>query len=119
MPREYGRNRRLSDLVQRQLAPLIQRDPDIAGSGLITISSVDVSPDLLNATVFVTNLDDAVDRNEMIAMLNEKSGQFRHELAQKSPLRKTPRLTFSFDSSVEYGSKLSALIDSLDTKPET
>ena len=115
MPREFGRNRRVSDLVQRQLAPLIQKEPDVARIGLITISSVDVSADLLNATVFVTNLDDGVDRDEMILVLNEKAGQFRHELAQNSPLRKTPRLTFSFDSSVEYGSKLSALIDSLDT----
>ena len=115
MPREFGRNRRVSDLVQRQLAPLIQREPEIARIGLITISSVDVSPDLLNATVYVTNLNDDVDREAMVAMLNDKAGQFRHELAQDSPLRKTPRLSFSFDTSVEYGSKLSALIDSLDS----
>lgn len=118
MPKEFGRNRRVSDLVQRQLALIIQKDPEIADLGLITISSVDVSPDLLNATVYVTNLNDKVDRDAMVSLLNEKARHFRHELAQGSPLRKMPKLNFAFDSSVEYGSKLSALIDSLESSPK-
>lgn len=114
MPKEFGRNKRVSDLVQRQLASLIQKDNDLKSQGLVTVSSVDVSPDLLNATIYVTNLDDEADRTSLIELLNDKAGYYRHELAKGSPLRKMPRLNFVFDSSVEYGARLSSLIDSLE-----
>ena len=113
MPKEFGRNRRVSDLVQRELAVLIQRELDSRRFGLVTISAVDVSPDLLNARVFVTSMSDECDRDALVAALNDLAGHFRYELAKDSPLRKTPRLEFVFDSSVEHGSRLSALIDSV------
>ncbi len=113
MPKEFGRNRRVADLVQRDLATLVQREMDNRRFGLITISGVDVSPDLLNARVFVTSLDDETDKGDMVHTLNERAGHFRYELAKNSPLRTTPKLKFVFDSSVEHGSRLSALIDSV------
>lgn len=116
MSKEFGRNRRVADLIQRDLATLIQREMDNKRFGLITVSLVDVSPDLLNAKVFVTNLGNDVDRDEMIIVLNKRAGHFRHELAKNSPLRTTPRLDFVFDSSIEQGSRLSALIDSVQVK---
>lgn len=118
MPKEFGRNRRVSDLIQRELATLIQREMDNKRFGLITVSVVDVSPDLLNARVFVTSLRDDIDKEDMVLALNERAGLFRYKLAKNSPLRTTPKLIFVFDSSVEYGSRLSALIDSVQSKPD-
>lgn len=118
MPKEFGRHRRVSDLIQRELATLIQREMDTHRFGLITISTVDVSPDLLNAKVFVTSLRDDINKDDMVLALNENAGHFRHELAQNSPLRTTPKLNFVFDSSVEHGSRLSALIDSVQVKTD-
>ena len=91
MPKEFGRNRRVADLIQRDLATLIQREMNAKRFGLITVSLVDVSPDLLNAKVFVTSLSDDVDKDEMLNALNERAGHFRHELAQDSLLRTTPQ----------------------------
>ena len=119
MPKEFGRNRRVADLIQRDLATLIQREMTAKRFGLITVSLVDVSPDLLNAKVFVTSLSDDVDKDEMLSALNERAGHFRHVLAQDSRLRTTPRLNFVFDSSIEHGSRLSALIDSVQGKSDT
>ena len=113
MPREYGRNRRVADQVQRELAVFIQRDLGDAGLGLITVSTVDVSPDLKNARVYITVLGTNVDNAEIIDILNERAGHFRHELAKSLTMRSVPRLAFVFDSSVERGNRLSALIDSL------
>ena len=56
MPREYGRNRRVADLVQRELAVCIQREMSDTALKFITVSDVDVSPDLVNARVYVTSL---------------------------------------------------------------
>lgn len=74
MAKEFGRNRRVADLVQHQLAGLLQREMDSKRFGLITISIVDVSPDLLNAKVFVTSLMDDCDRETLLEALNQKAG---------------------------------------------
>ena len=117
MSKEFGRNRRVADLIQRELATLIQREMDSTKFGLITVSIVNVSPDLLNAKVFVTSLGDDAGKDDMVDALNERAGHLRHELAKNSPLRTTPKLNFVFDSSIEHGTRLSALIDSVQPKP--
>jgi ribosome-binding factor A len=67
----------------------------------------------------VTSLRDDADKDALLSVLNERSGHFRHELAQNSTLRTTPKLNFIFDSSIEYGSRLSALIDSVQVKSDS
>ncbi len=117
MPKEFGRNRRVGDLIQRELAQLIQRESnklrDIPGATLITVAKVDVSPDLAQAKVFVTTLDDQADRSRLLAGLNHNAGHFRHELAQLLRLRTMPKLRFVYDEAQERGIRLSRLIDSL------
>ena len=113
MPKEYGRNRRVADLIQRELAVLIQREVVDARLGMITISTVDVSPDLKNAKIYVTSLGAEADNEEVIMVLNEHAAHLRHELAKVVVLRGVPKLIFVFDSSIERGSHLTALIDSL------
>jgi ribosome-binding factor A len=51
MPREFGRNKRVADLVQRELADVVQREQFDTGLTLLTLSYVDVSPDLSYAKV--------------------------------------------------------------------
>lgn len=113
MPKEFGRNRRVADLVQRELAVCIQREMSDTALKFITISDVDVSPDLVNAKVYVTSLEDDLDREEVAAELNNLAGHYRHLLAKKLSLRTVPRLTFVFDHSIERGRRLSDLIDSV------
>lgn len=119
MPKEYGRNRRVADLLQRELAVLIQRESTDTRLGMITVSTVDVSPDLKNAKVYITSLAAELDNQEVAAELNERAAHFRHELAKNLVLRGVPKLLFVFDTSIERGSHLSALIESVNkTKSE-
>ena len=114
MSKEYGRNRRVADQVQRELAVAIQREMSDTPLKFITVSNVDVSPDLKNARVFVTSLTDSdAEKQSIIGELNGRAGHFRHLLAKKLTLRSVPRLNFVFDYSIERGSRLSALIDSV------
>lgn len=113
MPREYGRNRRVADQIQRELAMYIQREMSDSHLKFVTISTVDVSPDLANAKVYVTNLLDDVNQEQVVSELNEQAGHFRHLLSQKLTLRSVPKLNFVFDNSVKRGNHLVALIDSL------
>ena len=118
MPREYGRNKRVADLVQRELAEIIQREQTDTGIQLVTVSYVDVSPDLSHAKVFVTCLDTNKSKHEVIEILNKFAGHFRHFLSKRLTLRIVPRIKFYYDESVERGTYLSALIDSLNKDKE-
>ena len=116
MPREFGRNKRVADLVQREVAVYVQRDQSNPIINFVTISAVDVSPDLTNAKIYVTSLADTADRKQIIKVLNEQSGYYRHLLSKKLTLRSVPSLKFYFDYSVERAVHLSALIDSLNAE---
>lgn len=118
MPREFGRNMRVADQVQRELAVMIQREQGVPGLSLVTVSTVDISPDLKNARVYVTSLGTDPGRDRLIATLNEMAGHFRHLLSKKMTMRSVPRLTFVYDHSVERGTYLSALIDSVNRGTE-
>ena len=115
MPKQYGRNRRVADVVQRELARLLQQEMADPQLGLITISAVDISPDLKNAKIFVTALGGAVGPEDVARILNEMAGHYRHELAGLLRLRSVPSLKFVYDTSIQRGKDLSDLIDSLST----
>lgn len=107
-----GRPRKVADLIQRELAELIRlevRDPRV---GMVTITSVDVSPDLSHAKVFVTLLEkDKIP--ETLKGLQRAAGFLRSQLAHRMKMYTTPELRFAYDESVERGDHLSRLIDSV------
>ncbi|MGI9228293.1 MAG: 30S ribosome-binding factor RbfA [Gammaproteobacteria bacterium] len=114
MAREYGRNQRVADQVQRELAVVIQRELT-QELGMITLSATDVSPDMKNAKVYFTFLQQTkeLDAVALQARLNDMAGHFRHHLAKTLPLKMVPRLTFIYDESIERANRLNALLDSV------
>ena len=115
MPREFSRSRRVGDLLQRELAGMIQRRTLESGTGMVTLSSADVSPDLKNATVYFTCLGNSVGNEQVVDILNEYAGEFRHELGKSLKLRTIPHLRFRYDYSLDQANRLTELIDSLQT----
>ena len=111
MKRGQGRPQRLGDLIQRELSDLIRlelRDPRV---GMLTITSVDVSPDLANAKVFFTMFEkDKLE--DTLHGLKRSAGFLRSQLARRISMYTTPELRFVYDESVERGDRLSRLIDS-------
>ncbi len=122
MPREYGRNKRVGDQIQRELAQIIQHEslgePHELAARLITVAKADVSPDLSYAKVYVTSLDEHVDRKTLLDGLNAQAGHYRHCLAQVLTMRSVPRLKFVYDEAQERGARMSQLLDSLNTPPD-
>ena len=112
MPREFSRSRRVGEQIRRILAQLIHDEVKDPGVGMITLTAVEVSPDLGHAKIFFTTLADgpeAVRASE--AGLRRASGFLRRELGRLVKLRITPELHFTYDRSVEHGRRLTALID--------
>jgi len=108
--RGQGRPQRLGDLIQRDLSELIRlelRDPRV---GMITITSVDVSPDMSHAKVFFTVLEKEKIQ-QTLEGLSRSAGFLRSQLAKRIKMYTTPGLRFAYDESVERGDRLSRLID--------
>lgn len=109
MATEGARPRRVGESIRRELAPLLD---DIARDkrlGLVSITSVDVSPDLRQATVHVTSLGD-VDQRDLFDVLTEARPRLRHHLARVLKLRLVPELRFRADDSLERQARVSALL---------
>ncbi|HTP62624.1 MAG TPA: 30S ribosome-binding factor RbfA [Burkholderiales bacterium] len=107
-----GRPQKVADLIQRELSELIRlevRDPRV---GMVTITSVDVSPDLSHAKVFITLLQ-TEKLKETLQGLQRAAGFLRSQLAHRMKMYTTPELRFVYDESVERGDHLSRLIDSV------
>lgn len=111
MSEEFPRARRVGELLQRELAQLIQEELNDPRVGLVTVSHVEVSPDLRQAKVYVTILAEEKDIQEQLKILNKAAGFLQHGLSQRVKLRAIPRLRFVYDDSIERGRHLSALIE--------
>ena len=106
------RTERLNHLIQVEISDLLRRhisDPRL--NGLISITRVEISKDLKNATIMVSALGDSHDRDEVIKGFTSASGFLRRELAHRLDIRVTPELNFKLDDSIEKGVELITLID--------
>lgn len=105
-----GRPEKLGDLIQRELSDLLRRELRDPRVGMVTITGVDVSPDLSHAKVFYTTLEagHVPDAQEGLA---RAAGFLRSQLARRIKLYTTPELRFVYDESVERGDRLSRLIE--------
>ncbi|MFA7668873.1 MAG: 30S ribosome-binding factor RbfA [Burkholderiaceae bacterium] len=104
-----GRNIRLADQIQKDLASIIQRELDVSRSGLITLTSVDLSPDYAHAKVYFTVL--GAEPAAAAAALNEKAGWFHSLLFKLLHIHTVPTLRFIHDEGIVRGLHLSRLID--------
>lgn len=106
-PRQIGEQmkKELSDIITRKV-----KDPRI---GFVTVTDVEVTGDLQQATVYITVLGDEKEREETLIGLNKAKGFIRSEIGHRIRLRKTPELFFKYDESVEYGNRIEALIEKI------
>ena len=98
----------LRHIIASILTKDLIHDPDVAGIP-ITVSEVKPSPDMRNATVYVTTLG-GVNEETVIAGLNRTAGVIQGELGRHLTMKFTPKLVFKKDDSFAYGSHIDALI---------
>lgn len=119
MSSNFKRTDRVAEMIQRKLSQIIQKEvKDPRMPSFVTISAVTVTADLAHAKVYFTVFNH--DSEETAAILNTASSYLRSALARSSKLRTVPQLHFVYDASIEYGRRLSKLIDEVnppDTNP--
>jgi ribosome-binding factor A len=111
--REPGsRQLRVGEEIRHALADVFERgdmhDPDLRDAR-ITVTEVRLSPDLKNATAFVTRLGGG-GTETLIAALGRAAPYFRRQLAEKLRLRFVPRLLFKFDTTFDDADHLDDLL---------
>ena len=96
---------RINEEVQRELAALIPTVKDPRGTGMISVTAVDVTQDLKYAKVYISVLDKS-DSDQVLKGLKSASGYLRRELGRALNLRHTPELTFFRDDSMAKGAHI-------------
>ena len=102
-----NRSFRVADQIQRDVAELIRelKDPRI---GMVTINSVEVSPDYAHAQVYFSVM--VGQPEESAQALNEAAGYLRNGLFKRLQIHTVPTLHFKFDRTTERAAELNALI---------
>jgi ribosome-binding factor A len=106
------RMRRVNEAVREVLSEGLGelKDPRI---GFVTVTGVDTSADLRQATVYVSVLGSKRKREETLRGLDSSRGVLQSRLNRELHLKRTPQLTFEYDATVEEGVRLSKLIEEL------
>jgi len=114
------RTQRVADAIKEAIADLLLKDVRDPRVGMVTLTTVDVSPDLRHARVFFSVLGDEERRKEAIAGLRSACGFIRAEIAHRLRLRVVPELAFEFDSTFEEADRVSRLLkDVLPEEPDS
>lgn len=107
------RQLRVGEEIRHTLATMFMRGdvpwPHGFSAPNVTVTEVQVSPDLKNATVFVMPLG-GQKLDETVRILNEIVGHFRHEVAKKMQLRYAPKLRFQPDNSFVYAQRIDDIL---------
>lgn len=112
-----SRPRRVAETIRRELAQPLQRIASDEGMGMLTLSEVDMSPDLKDARLYVTHIGRDLSHAEVLARLDSHVGELRTIIARNMRLRYTPKVSFRFDESVETGARIDALLQEAGTHP--
>ena len=106
------KNTRINGEVQRELSNIIRgeiKDPRI--NPLASVVAVEVAPDLKTCKAYISVLGDEESQAKTLAGLKSAEGFIRSKLAKTVNLRNTPEIRFVLDQSIEYGVKMSKMID--------
>jgi len=101
---------RVGEQIKKEISQLIQyelKDPRI---GFVTVTGVEVSGDLSQATIYISVLGSNDDTKDTLSGLEKGKGFLRTEIGKRIKLRHTPELIFKLDESIAYGSKIEKLL---------
>ena len=107
------RQLRVGERIRHILADVLRRgdlhDPMLAQASLITVTAVEIGPDLKHATAYVMPLG-GKNAEPIVHALNRASGYFRTEIGHDLDLHYTPKISFKIDQSFENAAHIENLL---------
>ncbi len=117
------RQERVADLIRDEVSQIIQREMDDPRLGMVSITHVEMSPDLRYARLFVSVYGSDVEQRDSIVALNNASGFIRRTLAPRLRMRVLPELSFRLDRSMAHAESIARILRELEpelaTKPDS
>lgn len=104
---------RIEKMIEKELAYILRDEAKNELLKYVSVTKVVVTNDLSLATIWYTVLGNENEKEATTKQLIKASGFLRSELAHRIDLRKTPELRFKYDESLEYGNRISSILDSL------
>jgi ribosome-binding factor A len=108
---------RVREVLKRELGIIMGRELRFT-SPLVTVSGVDITPDLKQAHVFVSVIGTDRQQNEAIELLEQNRALLQSELSKRVVIKYTPHLNFKLDGSIERGARVITIMEELGLTPE-
>ena len=101
---------RVADQIRAEVSLIIARELHDPGVGFVTVTRVQVSPDLQHARVFYTSLGDQAARMNTARALDRSASFMRRQIGRRLRLRRAPEIQFEFDDSVGHQDRVEQLL---------
>jgi len=111
-----NRLERVSSEIKHEISLIIQAEVKDPHVGFVTITDVEVSPDIKFAKIYFSVLGDDAAKKATLEALKKASGFIRKQLAIRLNMRYTPALTFKHDQSTEYASKIDSILKKINAE---
>jgi ribosome-binding factor A len=103
---------RVAEVLRKELSACMNNSFDLEGM-LITISSVELPPDMKQAYVYVSTLNPEVEMGSALALLNRNRKEWQSSIGRRLGLKFTPQLIFRFDNAIERGDRVMEILTKL------
>lgn len=113
------RANKVGEQMKKELGEIIGRKIKDPRVGFVTVTDVQVTGDLQQATVFISVLGDEEQKENTLKGLAKAKGFIRSEIGQRIRLRKTPEIFFEFDESIDYGNRIETLLTQIQNEKQT
>ena len=108
-----SRPERVADQIRVEVTTMIARELHDPGVGFVTVTRVQVSPDLQHARVYYTSLGDNAARKNTARALERAAGFMRRQIGQRLHLRRAPEVHFEFDESIGHQDRVEQLLNEI------
>ena len=106
-----ARMRRINEVLREVVGAAIASDLSDPRIGFVTVTSVETSPDLRTAKVYVSVLGSEEEREATLQGLRSSRGVVQQRIAAETRMKRTPTLTFHYDDTIEQGVRISRLLE--------
>ena len=103
--------RRVNEVLREVIGAAIASDLNDPNIGFVTVTSVETSPDLRSAKVFVSVLGSQEERDDTLAALARAHGVIQSRIAAETRMKRTPTLSFRYDDTIEKGDRINRLLE--------
>ena len=108
-----SRSDRVADQLRSEIALLLGREVHDPGIGFVTLTRVQVSPDLQIARVYYTSLGDDAARKNTARALGRAVPFLRRQIGSRLRLKRVPELTFMYDDSIAGQDRIEQLLNEI------